>query len=136
MSRNKVVLTALLSLSIIVVSCPLAESAPHKSKRRSYSGLVPPPPPMAVSPTVLAAYPSGMGQSHKLFYFSPEKPKPTSQSMKLTCVMDDTAFFKVKDEESISLKAGMTYQNVLLAQISPDSVVLQEKGKQIVMRLR
>ncbi len=57
--------------------------------------------------------------------------------MKLTAVMDDVAFFKVSaSDESVHLRAGNCYESVTVAQINPDEVVLEEKGKQFVKRLK
>ena len=105
----------------------------HRSHHRSY-GLVPPPPPTAVSPTVLAMYPlHGMGASH----FMPKKPRNLAEEMKLTAVMDDIAFFKLNgNEQSVHLKAGNMYESVTVAQINPDQVVLEEKGTQYIKRLK
>lgn len=65
------------------------------------------------------------------------KPKLTiAEEMKLTAVVDDVAFFKVaSSEETLHLKKGAIYQNVTVAQIDPEQVVLEERGKQIVKRL-
>jgi hypothetical protein len=99
-----------------------------------YSGLVPPPPPMAVSPTVLAMYPTS---STGFFHFTAKKPRTLAEDMKLTAVMDDVAFFKLNSgDESIHLKAGNSYETVKVAQINPDEVVLEEKGHQFVKHLK
>ncbi len=65
------------------------------------------------------------------------KPKlTTAEEMKLTAVVDDVAFFKLAScEETVHLKKGAIYQNVTVAQIDPEQVVLEERGKQIVKRL-
>lgn len=104
------------------------------SKRQKHYGLVPPPPPTAVSPVVLAAYPQLGGRTSLSFIAS--KPRQLADEMKLTAVVDDVAFFKVSGNESIHLKKGKCYQTVTVAQIDPDQVVLEEKGKQFVKHLQ
>lgn len=113
-----------------------AKSAKRSSKSRYSRYLVPPPPPMAVSPLVLASYPAGMGGMQQQLRFIASKPKSIHETMRLTCVMDDTAFLKVNEDESVAVKEGMSYQNVKIAQITSDSVIVVEKGKQITLRLR
>lgn len=129
-------LTASAILGAFACADAEAKTSRRGSNHRSSGFLVPPPPPTAVSPLVLASYPSGMGGMQQQFRFIPSKPRKTSETMRLTCVMDDTAFFKVNADEAVAMKEGMSYQNVKLAQISPDSVILVEKGKQITMHLR
>lgn len=113
-----------------------AKGSPTKSKRSRHSNrysLVPPPPPTAVSPVVLAQYPNmGMHTGR----FIPSKPRHLAEEMKLTAVMDDVAFFKVDADESIHLRQGKSYQTVKVAEITPEEVVLEEKGLQYVKRLR
>jgi hypothetical protein len=129
-------LSASAILGVVVCNDAEAKSSKRGSKYRNSAFLVPPPPPTAVSPLVLASYPSGMGGMQQQLRFIPSKPRKTSETMRLTCVMDDTAFFKINADEAVAMKEGMSYQNVKLAQISPDSVILVEKGKQITMHLR
>lgn len=113
-----------------------AGSSAKKSKRTNkyrYS-LVPPPPPVPVSPAVLASYGGHYGASMR---FLPSKPRHLAEEMKLTAVVDDVAFFKLhSNEDSIHLKQGNSYQSVKVAQISPETVVLEEKGLQFVKRLQ
>ena len=132
-------LVASFGLSFLAPSQVEAKSG-NRSSRSKHSGyLVPPPPPTAVSPLVLASYPTGissMGGMQQPFKYIPPKPRKTSETMRLTCVMDDTAFFKINDDQSLAMKQGMSYQNVRIAQINPDAVIVEEKGKQITMHLR
>lgn len=108
-------------------------SSSRKSQHNRYA-LVPPPPPTAVSPTVLAAYPQTMGSSVRLM---PPKPHHLADDMRLTAVMDNIAFFRIHGgDESVHLTQGKTYQTVTVAQITPDEVVLEEKGKQFIKHLR
>ncbi len=96
--------------------------------KRNY--LVPPPPPTAVSPVVLASYGRMSGATA---HFLPSKPRNLADGMRLTAVMDDVAFFKVPNESgSIHLKKGGIYQSVKVAQINPEEVILEEKGIQFV----
>lgn len=95
--------------------------------------LVPPPPPTAVSPTVLAAYPH-LGVASQTFIAS--KPRNLAEEMKLTAVMDDVAFFSAGAEGSIHLQKGKSFKTVTVAQISPEEVVLEEKGRQYIKRLK
>jgi|688.fasta_scaffold659367_1 hypothetical protein len=131
---------ALLALIQLAVSADASNSTQAKSKQSSHryshrsSFLVPPPPPTAVSPTVLAAYPTNMhGGSFKM---GPPKPRHLAEQMKLTAVMDDVAFFKVSGEESIHLQKGGCFQTVTVANVSPNEVILEEKGLQFVKHLR
>lgn len=130
------VLVACIGVGVLVPTDAEAKSTKRSSKSKHSRFLVPPPPPTAVSPLVLSSYPSGMGGMQQQLRFIPSKPRATSETMRLTCVMDDTAFFKVNADESVAMKEGMSYQNVKIAQISQDSVIVVEKGKQITMHLR
>lgn len=96
---------------------------------------MPPPPPMAVSPSVLALYPAAQNKTPTFFF--PSKPRSVAADMRLTAVMDDLAFFKVgTSDESIHLKTGNIYQSVTVCHVEPDQVVLEEKGLQFVKRLK
>lgn len=110
----------------------LANSVRHTG---SYRGLVPPPPPTAVSPTVLAMYPQGLGGVR---FLAVSKPKELSQRLKLTAVMDDLAFFKLDgDSETIHLKAGGSYGTITVTAVKPDQVtLLDEKGRQHIKYLQ
>ena len=144
MSRNQFVFASILfALTALISTCPQSDAkSTRKSSTQKYAyGLVPPPPPMAVSPTVLASYPHDMTSAHSSFgmhrfHALASKPRPLRECMRLTCVMDDTAFFKVNEEESFTLKQGNTYQTIKLASLTPESATLEEKGKQFVVRLR
>lgn len=116
------------------------QASQSKSKQSSYrhshraSFLVPPPPPTAVSPTVLAAYPAHMRGG--TFKMAPAKPRHLAEDMKLTAVMDDVAFFKISGDESVHLHPGSSFQTVTVAQVSPKEVILEEHGLQFVKHLR
>ena len=129
-------LLPLLGLELQCVSA--ATKASSGKKKRSHSSnysLVPPPPPVPVSPAVLAAYGRNMGIS--THYLPSKAPRHLAEELKLTAVVDDVAFFKLNaHEESIHLKQGNSFQTVTVAQISPEIVVLEEKGKQYVKRLQ
>jgi hypothetical protein len=104
---------------------------------RRYYGFVPPPPPTAVSPTVLALYPNLRRSAGASLPFIPSKPHNLAEDMKLTAVVDDVAFFKLRNlDESIHLKAGGSYETVTVANVNADQVVLEEKGLQFVKHLR
>lgn len=135
--RNGSLVTLMSLTMLFALACSEAQAAKKRaSKSYSQSMLVPPPPPTAVSPLVLASYPTGMTHMGSTFHFPPAKPRALSERMRLTGVIDDCAFFKVNTDESVMLKEGTSFQNVKLAQITPDSVVLEEKGKQVTIRLR
>lgn len=109
-------------------------SSYQRSKHRSYRGLVPPPPPMAVSPTVLAMYPPYAGYGLR---FMPMKPKELIEELKLTAIMDDLAFFSIEgQQESIHLKEGASYQTVKVAEIKDKQVTLIEKGRSQIKYLQ
>ncbi|MBX9686003.1 MAG: hypothetical protein K2X27_04825 [Candidatus Obscuribacterales bacterium] len=131
-----IVAAGLSTLSVEASSTSGKKLNSKDKKRKSYSyGLVPPPPPTAVSPTVLAAYPQI--SNHNSLHFLPSKPKHLVDEMKLTAVLDDVAFFNVKNaDQSVRLSKGKSYQSVTLAQINSDQVVLEEKGTQYIKRLR
>ncbi|MBX9723336.1 MAG: hypothetical protein K2X81_18170 [Candidatus Obscuribacterales bacterium] len=139
MLKGLFVLSLALGLGCVcsVESASANSGAKHvtKTKRgvRGLYSLVPPPPPMAVSPSMLAAYPQFGGSMHMM----PSRPHHLAEEMKLTAVMDDTAFFKLNTgNEGVHLKQGNCYQTVTVAQITPEQVVLEEKGIQYIKYLK
>jgi hypothetical protein len=136
------VLAGQISAGSVLAGNSNATGAKHDSLRKGSQrarashrscGLVPPPPPTTVPPGVLYLY----GQQGSSLRFPPAKPHNLADDMKLTAVMDDVAFFRLRcTDESIHLKTGATYESVTVAQINPDQVVLEEKGVHFVKHLK